>query len=217
LYMAAPVYAIFASITGDNAYRDFMDREFWKTVAVLYDKEEKLFHQEEGTKQLREPNGEKMFWGRGNGWVIGALSLVMDLLPDDYPSLPRYQDLYREMTERIVSLQQESGYWHSSLLDPVSYPDPETSATGFFAFGLWWGINNGLLSQEDYLVPAVKAWEALVRAVHPNGMPGYVQAIGGRPALEIPADASEVYGTGAFMLTGLEICKYLEAGGKADF
>lgn len=214
LYMAAPVYAIFANITGDDTYRDFMDREFWATVELLYDKEEKLFHQEPGTKNDREPNGEKMFWGRGNGWVAGALPLVIDLLPANYPSLPRYHALFKEFMERVRDLQQESGFWHSSMLDPASFPDPEASATGFFAYGLWWGINNGLLPKEDYLQPAVKAWQALVRAVHPNGMLGHVQAIGGRPALEVPADSYEVYGTGAFMLTGLEICKFLESGGS---
>lgn len=211
LYMAAPVYSIFANITGDNKYREFMDREFWATVSALYDEEEKLFHQEEGSKHLREPNGKKMFWGRGNGWVIGALSLVIDLLPEDHPTLPQYRTLFKEMMQRVTSLQQESGFWHSSMLDPESYPDPEASATGFFTFGLWWGINNGLLSEEEYLQPAVKAWKALVSTVHSDGMVGHVQSIGGRPALEVPSDASEVYGTGAFMLAGLEICKFLEA------
>jgi len=24
----------------------------------------------------REANGEKVFWGRGNGWVVGAFAIV---------------------------------------------------------------------------------------------------------------------------------------------
>lgn len=58
---------------------------------------------------------------------------------------------------RIVTFQDEKGYWHASLLDPASYPSPETSSTGFFTFALWWGINAGLLEEDIYLPYARRA------------------------------------------------------------
>jgi hypothetical protein len=40
-------------------------------------------------------------------------------------------------------------------------------------------------------------------------MLGYVQPIGGSPDDHITKDKNEVYGTAAFILSGLEILKYL--------
>lgn len=211
LYMAAPVYALFANITGNAAYRDHMDREFWRAVDEMYDEEEHLFHQSQWARKHREPNGRKRFWGRGNGWVAAAIPQVLDELPDDYPTRPRYEELFREMMARVVELQGEDGYWRSSMLDPESFPDPETSATGFFTYALLWGINDGLLDEAEYLAPALRGWRALEAAVHEDGKLGYVQEIGGGPVTGITADSHESYGTAALILAGYELCRYLEA------
>lgn len=81
--------------------------------------------------------------GRGNGWVTAGLTVIIDNMPDDYPAKARYVALFREMMERIAGLQGADGFWHASLLDPASYPAPETSATGFFTYSLLWGVNRG--------------------------------------------------------------------------
>ncbi len=209
LYMAAPTYALFSNITGNPRYREFMNREFWLTVETLYDREERLFYRDTRFFHKREPNGAKVFWGRGNGWVVAAIARVLNFLPEDYPDRDRYVRLFREMMSRIVSLQDENGYWHTSLLDRETYTSPETSATGFFTYALWWGINRGILSEREYLPAAVKAWKAMVAAVHPDGKLGYVQPIGDAPQ-NISADKNEVYGTAALALAGLEAARYAE-------
>ncbi len=210
LYVAPPTFILFSNITGNKEYLDFMEREFWMTVHVLYDKEERLFFRDTRYMSQREANGEKVFWGRGNGWVIGSLARILNYLPETHPTRDRYEQLFREMMSRIVTLQGKDGYWRTSLLDPVTYPSPEASATGFFTFGLWWGINNGLLSEKEYLPAAKKAWSAMVAAVHPDGKLGYVQPIGDAPQ-NITADKNEVYGTAAFALSGLEVAAYAAA------
>ena len=212
LYMAAPTYALYANITGNDEYREFMNREFWVTMETLYDKKERLVYRDTRFFDKQEANGEKVFWGRGNGWVIGSFARVMNFIPADYPSRPRYEKTFCEIMSRIITLQDSNGYWHTSMLDPASFPSPETSASGFFTYGLWWGINNGLLD-EKYLEHAVKAWQAMVKAVQPNGMLGYVQPIGDAPQ-NVSAVKNEVYGTAAFMLAGLEVVKYLKEKGE---
>lgn len=210
LYMASPTYALFANITGNDEYREFMNREFWVTMETLYDKEEKLVYRDTRYMTMREPNGAKVFWGRGNGWVVAAFARVLNFLPEDYHSRTRYEKRFQEIMSRVVSLQNNNGYWHTSLLDTVTYTSPETSATGFFTYALWWGINNDLLDKETYLKPAIKAWQAMVRAVHPNGMLGFVQPIGDAPQ-NVSYLKNEVYGTAALILSGLELSKYLDA------
>jgi len=127
-------------------------------------------------------------------------------MPPDYPDRARWVKLYRDMASRIASLQQPDGTWHSSLLDPEDYPIKETSGTTFYCYALAWGINHGLLYRKQFAPVARKAWQALAGCVHPDGMLGYVQRIGGAPDKVSDRD-TEVYAVGAFLLAGSEMMK----------
>lgn len=204
LFMAPPAYSHASRITGDSKYLAFMDEEFKVTYDSLYDKSEKLFFRDTRYKTKKEENGEKIFWGRGNGWVIGALCLIIDDLPQNHPTRPMYINLFQEMMERIAGLQDKKGFWHSSLLDVKSYPMPETSSTAFFTYGLAWGINNGFLPAKKYKPIAQKGWKALSTAVHSDGKLGWVQPIGADPK-SVTKDMTEVYGVGAFLMAGCQM------------
>jgi rhamnogalacturonyl hydrolase YesR len=127
-------------------------------------------------------------------------------MPADYPDRPRYVALFRVMAEKIAAVQGEDGYWRAGLLDPANLPNPETSGTGFFTFGLAWGINTGLLDQARYEPNVRRGWGAMVKAVRPDGMLGWVQRIGDKPGATTE-DTTEVYGVGAFLSAGSEILK----------
>lgn len=47
-------------------------------------------------------------------------------------------------------------------------------------------------------------WSALVKAVHPDGMLGWVQRIGDQPGATT-ASTTEIYGVGALLLAGSEV------------
>ncbi len=206
LFMAPPVWARLGALTGNMDYYNYMDKEWWATTDYLYDKDEHLYYRDSRYFDEREKNGKKVFWGRGNGWVYGGLTRVIDYLPQNYPSRSRYVELYKQMTEKLLSLQQEDGLWKSSLLDPGSHKLPETSGSGFFTYGLAWGINRGILDRETCLPAAQKAWAGLLRCVHPDGKLGWVQRIAGSPG-NVVGDMTEVYGVGAFLLAGSEMYK----------
>jgi rhamnogalacturonyl hydrolase YesR len=204
LFMSPPALALAARATGDRAYADLMDRLWWKTTHYLYDPQEHLYYRDSRFFDQREPNGQKVFWSRGNAWVLAGLARVLQYLPDDYPARPRYRALFLEMAQRIAGLQGQDGYWRASLLDPQSRPAPETSGTGFFTYALAWGVNQGLLDRDSFEPVVRMGWAALIRAVHPDGMLGYVQHVGDRPGDTGPED-SEPYGVGAFLLAGSEV------------
>jgi rhamnogalacturonyl hydrolase YesR len=155
--------------------------------------------------------GRKVFWSRGNGWVIAGLARVLQDMPPDYPDRPRYVTLFMEMAEKVASLQGADGCWRSSLLDPASLPNPETSGTGFLIYSLAWGINKGLLDRARYEPNVRRGWTALVKALQPDGMLGWVQRIGDRPGAT-SQETTEVYGVGALLLAGSEV--YWLAGGR---
>ena len=185
-----------------------MDQEFWATYDYLYDKNDSLFYRDSNYFGKKEKNGKKVFWGRGNAWVVGGLCQILNYMPADFPSRSRYKQLFTEMMIKIASLQDNQGYWHASMLDPESYPSPETSSTGLFTYALWWGINQGLLEESRFKQQAIKGWRALVEAVHSDGMLGWVQPIGADPQT-VTREMTEVYGPGAMMLAAAEIIQYI--------
>ena len=191
----------------NRKYMHFADSEFRATYNHLYDKDEDLFYRDSRYIGQKEANGKKVFWGRGNGWVIGGLAEILKTLPaEDTEFRPFYLELYKEMSERLAGLQGKDGYWHASLLDPDSYPSPEPSATGFIVYGLAYGINQGYLPADKYLPVVKKGWEALTRAVEANGKLGWVQPVGADPK-KVTRDMTELYGTGAFLMAASEIYK----------
>lgn len=206
LFMAPPVYAALFSMTGDTKYVDYMNSEFKVCVDSLYDRHEKLFYRDIKRIPLREPNGSKQFWGRGNGWVFGGLPLIVDNLPELYPMRTYYIQLFKDMAESILKTQDENGAWHASLLDTNSYPAPENSASAFFCYGFAWGINNGHLDAKTYGPALEKGWKSLVKYVNKEGRLGYVQPVGAAPKV-IGEEATDVYGVGAFLLAGSELYK----------
>lgn len=213
LFMAPPALVKLSGIIGDKKYMEKSDELFHETYNLLYDKEEHLFARDLGfvingkPTDKYEANGKKIFWSRGNGWVMGGLALVLEELPKDYAQRPFYETIFKEMAGRIASLQQEDGLWRASLLDPASYPGGEASGSGFYTYALAWGINNGLLSKEKYLPVVEKAWKGLNTLIQPDGHVGWCQPIGFDPRKDFSANSWEVYGTGAFLLAGSEVIK----------
>lgn len=207
LFMAPQVFAKYASITGNMQLLDFMDQEFWAATDFLYSPEHHLFWRDSYYFDKKEPNGQPVFWGRGNAWVFAGLARTLPYIPQNYPSYDKFVSLFKDMAATIVPLQSAEGHWHTSMLDSVHYSTPEMSSTAFFTYALWWGMNNNLLDANKYLEPATKGWKAIVKAMQPQGYLGYVQAIGEKPE-SITPEMTEVYGPAAMTLAAIEILKF---------
>ena len=206
LFMGPTVWAKMANETGDSKYLDFMFNEYKATTDYLYSKEDCLYFRDSRYFNQIEANGARMFWGRGNGWVFAGLPIIIRELPKSYKQRAYFEQIFNEMASKILSVQDKNGYWHASMLDPASYPNPEMSATGFFIYGLAWGINQGYLDKKTYRQAVMKGWNAMVEAVWPDGKVGWIQPIGENPK-NVTREMTEVYGVGAFLLAGTEIFK----------
>ncbi len=212
LFMAPPVITKFSVLNNKPEYLEEMYKFYKETYDLLFDEDERLFARDTrfqwkgSPDDLKEKNGEKIFWSRGNGWVLGGLALLLDELPKDAKHRDFYEALYLKMAAKIKSIQHEDGLWRTSLLHPEAWNHGEVSGSGFYTFALAWGINNGLLDQSEYTPAVKKAWKALEACQQSNGKVGWVQNIGASPE---PAtkDSWQNYGTGAFLLAGSEILK----------
>jgi len=214
LFMAPPAYARLAAICKAPKYLDFMVREWRRTSDYLYSSADSLFFRDDRFFDMKSGNGGKIFWSRGNGWVVGGLVRIMEYLPKDHPSRPFFEQQFKEMCLKLKRIQLANGFWSQSLLDPANYPQKESSGTAFFVYAMSWGINNGLLEREQFLPAVEKGWIALQSSVHPDGKFGYVQEVGDEPA-NVKYDDSETYGSGAFLLAGSELYKLYHQQKKA--
>ncbi len=204
LFMAPPVWARLYQATGDKAYLDYMDREWWITSKLLYDPEEHLYFRDASYLHKTEANGKKLFWSRGNGWVMAGLARVLATMPEDYPTRQKYEEQYRQMAERVAALQGADGLWRPGLLNADAYPLPEVSGSAFFVYSLAWGIEHGLLDRAKYLPVVEKGWAGLVSHIYVDGRLGCIQPIGAAPG-DFKPSSSYVYGVGAFLLAGSEV------------
>lgn len=226
LYVCPPVLAMLSRITKDPKYFAWMDSFYWDVYGELYDQDDHLFYRDkrfiyqdvapkskdiqderDSSKPYRvSPNGKKVFWSRGNGWVFAGLARILKYLPSDYANYSRYKELYLRMAVELKKRQQPDGFWYPNLDDPQDYGSKETSGTGFFTYGIAWGINNGIISREEYLPVAEKSWAALVSVVSKEGKVQWGQMVGGSPYKILQEDSHE-FVSGMFLLAASEMYK----------
>lgn len=204
--MEPPVLVLLSNYTGDQKYNNYLNEMWWDATDFLFDKEENLYYRDKNYFDKRTANGKKVFWSRGNGWVMGGLVQVLENLPKNNSHYKDYENLYTKMASKIASLQQADGLWRASLLDPKDIEVKETSGSAFYTFALAWGINNGYLDRTTYLPIVKKGWKALTDAVEPSGKLTWVQQIGLKPETVKQGDFQE-YGSGAFLMAATEIIK----------
>ena len=202
LFMAPPAMIELSRQTGDRRYRDYAMREYWATTDFLFDPAEHLFYRDSRFFERRDAKDRKQFWSRGNGWVFASMPRIIPLL-EKGPDRTRMEALFKEMAARIVTLQKPDGYWAPSLLAPEDSP-PESSGTGFYTYGLAWGIKAGLLDRRAYEPAARRGWRALTRSIQPDGRLGWVQQVSDRPE-KVEATDTQFYGVGAFLLAATAI------------
>jgi rhamnogalacturonyl hydrolase YesR len=219
LHMAMPVFAKYGVLYGDDKYWEKMYNlyDYTKTKAKgvgLYNTTDHLWYRDSVYLPPKvTSNNLPVYWSRGNGWVLAALTRTLDVMPLTAPHRSEYVTTFKEMAAKLITIQRTDGFWNSSLADPNDYGGKETSGTAFFIYGLSWGINNGLLDSVTYYPAVAKGWNGMVNdALHTDGMLGYVQGSGSKPADGQPlsydkAPNFEDFGLGGFLLAGSEVYK----------
>lgn len=202
----APGFAALTKATGDKKYTGIMNAQFDRVLGDLFDKEAGLCYRDQRFTGQKTPNGKKVFWSRGNGWVVAATARVLEYLPENDPSRPKYVELLKTMAASLAKCQGADGLWRPNLGDAEQFPMPESSGTGFFCFALAWGVNNGILDRATYEPVVKRAWQGLVGVVTPEGKVQWGQGTGDRP-VEVKQEDTQEYVTGAFLLAGSEMYK----------
>lgn len=215
LYMVMPVMTKLYKVTKNGLYLDKLYEYFSYADSLMYDKEAGLYYRDGNFVYPKHSilENKKDFWARGDGWVIAGLAKVLNDLPAGDQHRQFYIDRFKSMAKALKACQTADGYWTRSLLEHDFAPGPETSGTAFFAYGIQWGINKGLLDAAAYQPVVEKAWKYLTTiALQPDGKIGYVQPIGAKaiPGQILDANSTANFGVGAFLLAACERVRYLK-------
>jgi unsaturated rhamnogalacturonyl hydrolase len=207
LFMAPPIWSGMAAATHDPKYLAYMHHEWQITSDLLWDQQEHLFFRDNSYFDKREKNGKKVFWSRGNGWVMGGLVRVLESLPANDPRRSFYVSKLQAMAQSVAKVQGVDGLWRPGLLDATDYPYPEVSGSAFFVYAIVWGLNHHLLDEKEFAPVVRQGWAGLVAHIYADGRLGCVQPVGAAPGA-YTAGASYVFGTGAFLLAGSEVNRW---------
>jgi unsaturated rhamnogalacturonyl hydrolase len=200
----ASALAMLAKATHDKKYLEIMQAFFDDVTGELFDKESGLYYRDGRFRGRKTANGRKIFWSRGNGWVFGGIARILEYLPADDPRRPGYVQIFQRMASELVKRQGADGLWRPNLDDPEEVPLPETSGTGFFCYGLAWGINHGILESAVYLPAVKRAWAGLCRNVTPEGKVLRGQQVDFEPN-NVKQESTHEYVTGTFLLAGSQV------------
>jgi unsaturated rhamnogalacturonyl hydrolase len=207
LFMAPPVWSGLAATTHNPKYLAYMHHEWQVTSDLLWDPQEALFFRDSSYFDKREKNGRKVFWSRGNGWVMGGLVRVLESLPANDPRRSFYVGELQAMAKSVAKLQGTDGLWRPGLLDAADYSDPEVSGSAFFVYAIAWGMNHHLLDEKEFAPVVRHGWAGLVSHIYADGRLGCIQPVGAAPGA-YTASSSYVFGTGAFLLAGSEVDRW---------
>jgi unsaturated rhamnogalacturonyl hydrolase len=214
LFMAPPVWSRMYAATHETKYLTYIDQHWSETSALLYDPQRHLYYRDVTFLHKTDERGNPIFWSRGNGWVMAGIARTLEDMPGDYSTRGKYEQQLREMAAAVLPLQDPaSGLWHSDLLDPADYPQPEVSGSALITMALAWGVNHGVLPRPQYTRAIAKAWRGLVGEIYADGRLGNIQQTGSAPAHYLPS-SSYTYGVGGFLLAGAEVEELAELGGK---
>ena len=211
LYMIAPYWCRKAQLFEDSKWLDRAIDESLHYFDYLWDTEDKLMNPLWMQKR-KGPYG--LYWGRGNGWYIMAITDLLTFIPQDHPKRKEVLNDYRSFIKGIVLRQGKEGLWYQILDKPDSYQ--ETSCSGMFTYCILKGINEGWLD-DSYFPAAKKGWYGLLSVVNENN-----ELTGVCPPSDISEDPNyylkgraprvhDQHGIGPFLLAGTA---YLQANKK---
>lgn len=232
IYMAAPVHAKLYALTSDKKYLDSLYRFFDYSKRNMYDGDGGINYEGEKVNLFfRDPgyiksriNNQKNIWARGVGWVMAAFARIFEYIPEDWEHYDYFVTTYREMAAACKnSVNVDSSgrmFWTQSMLAdyPTADYNPngyETSGTAFITFSLYYGINSGLLEEEEYLYVAENCLRYLTEvSIQTEGFVGYIQPIGSAATTATSSTSNYNFGVGATLSALCEAARYYGGSGN---
>lgn len=212
IYMALPFYNMMGKRMNDRRFTEKAHALYCdvRTRRKCYDTSAHLWYRDERFLPGGElaQSGEKIFWARGNGWVLGGLARTLEYLNENDLYYSLYKEDFVDMAHSLLPLICSDGFWHVNLLKPEEYNCPESSGTALIAMSFLKGYNLGLLDKK-FFDAAVRAISAITEtALTEDGKIGWTQGIAWGPT-PVEKSTTKDYVVGCFTICCCELLKSL--------
>jgi unsaturated rhamnogalacturonyl hydrolase len=155
--------ARYAKEQGDQQLLDFTACQPETYSRYLQDMDDKLWYHSYWVRQKRHYPDKKIYWGRGNGWVMSALPRILDCIDPTHPKFKKICGILQDTTQALLKYQREDGTFETVINMP-GRTYRELSATALIAAGLLHGVRCGYLDKR-YLQPGIKAFRAVAKSI----------------------------------------------------
>ena len=168
IFMASPFMTQYARATDTPSWYDEAAKQILTIAKHTRDPYSGLyFHGWDESRQQRwadrQTGRSPCIWGRAVGWYAMGIVEVLEQLPPDHSQRDPLTQLFRDLADAIVRVQDEqSGLWYQ-VLDQGDRNGNylESSASCMFVYALAKGSRLGLLC-ESHLVAARRAYLGIV-------------------------------------------------------
>ncbi len=106
-------------------------------------------------------------WGRGNGFPVLGITMMLDHLPEDSSDRPFLISSLRSHLNALATHQDREGMWHQVIDHPDSYA--EFTCTAMISYGIARGIDQGWLESDEWMPRLLLAWNALKARIGNDG------------------------------------------------
>lgn len=214
------MYGVFAGRysheQNDNALSVFALWQLPLFEKYLRDEKYGLFYHSYWTSIKKHYPTDPIFWGRGNGWIMAAMPLMLPFLsngPEKYEAIR----IYRSLAYTLLDYQRPDGFFET-LLYPKGISYIESSATALIAAGLMYGGRTGILDL-TCMKMGLKAFRAVENSIcedkqglcmpHISAPTIPVPGIPQTGYLLTPKGKNQTYGLAALIFAALEAEKCL--------
>jgi unsaturated rhamnogalacturonyl hydrolase len=159
------------------------------------------------------PEAPRFYWSRSNGWVVMAMSDLLDVLPKTHPGYIKVLTQLRTALRGISEQQSGSGLWHQMIDRHDSFL--ETSASAMFTYVIAHAVNEGWVKPSTYGSVAQAGWNALSAKINAEGQVegtcvGTTFAGDQAYYYNRPTSVHALHGYGPMLLAGAEMIRMLK-------
>ena len=165
LYMTVLFMAKYGVIFDKKEFLEESEYQFLLHIKYLSDRQTGLWYH--GWSFERGDHFANALWARGNSWLTAGIPDYLEIASPTGATRKFILQAYCRQAKALLSLQDESGLWHTLLDDKSSYL--ESSASANFAYRFLKGVRLGVLSK-DYENSANRAISALLDCVNEQGV-----------------------------------------------
>lgn len=218
LMMFSVFPSLYAKENADEKMLEVASRQPRILAKYLMDEKDNLWYHSYWVKQKTHYPKSKIFWGRGNGWVVCALPMILENIGQNVER-QNIIDIFQNTCEALLPFQRADGAFET-VINRVGKTYRELSFTALVASGFLQGIRLGVLD-EKFLIPALKAYKCCVDAIYEKDGKYFMPEISG-PTIPLPLfpylgykltprGENWSYGLASLNFASIEFMKYLNS------